>query len=278
MDRSEILARATAPEGHPSAMPKSLLIFAHPDDEVVALGARLGRFGTARFVHATDGAPRNEQDSRTHGFATLDDYRMARAQELGQALCNAGLSGAECTGLDIPDQEASLRLLDLTSSIARLLQNYRPEVIFTHPYEGGHPDHDACAFAVHHALALQKNGSTMPIIESTFYHRGPQGVVTGEFLAASEPTPETAYRLSSQEQQRKRSLIQCFVTQQETLGGIPLHDEKFRIAPTYNFRKPPHAAPVLYDTQPWGMTSQRFCQLAAEAENALRKKDFHPCQ
>lgn len=278
LDGADILARATAPEGDPSAMPRCLLVFAHPDDEVVALGARLGRFGTARFVHATDGAPRNQQDSRAHGFATLDEYRAARAQELRRALSSAGIADADCTSLEIPDQEASLQLLDLTLSIANLLQKHSPEAVFTHPYEGGHPDHDACAYAVHHALALQKDGTTTPIIESTFYHRGPHGIVTGEFLAAEERTPEISYRLTEHEKQRKHALIQCFATQQETLAGITLHDEKFRIAPAYDFRKPPQTAPVFYDSQPWGMTSQRFCELAAEVEDALRKRESRPWQ
>lgn len=35
---------------------RTLLVFAHPDDKTVALGARLGRFDAAHFVHVTDGA------------------------------------------------------------------------------------------------------------------------------------------------------------------------------------------------------------------------------
>jgi hypothetical protein len=43
--------------------------------------SRLGRFGTAHFVHVTDGAPRNAQDSRWHAFASWREYRAARAKE-----------------------------------------------------------------------------------------------------------------------------------------------------------------------------------------------------
>jgi hypothetical protein len=56
--------RITAPEGDVTAMPNTMPVFAHPDDEVIALGGRLGRFHTAYFVHVTDGAPRDEQDRR----------------------------------------------------------------------------------------------------------------------------------------------------------------------------------------------------------------------
>src|SRR6185312_5372260 len=49
-----LLSQATAQEGSASPMPRAMLVFAHPDDEVVGLGARLGRFRSACFVHVTD--------------------------------------------------------------------------------------------------------------------------------------------------------------------------------------------------------------------------------
>jgi hypothetical protein len=72
---------AIAPQDAPVPMPKSMLVFAHPDDEVVALGARLGRFQSALFVHVTDGAPRNEQESRAYGFASDVFFRIPTKRE-----------------------------------------------------------------------------------------------------------------------------------------------------------------------------------------------------
>ncbi len=86
-----MLEMATASQGDPAATPRAMLVFAHPDDETIALGAHLGRFGAAHFIHVTDGAPRNEQDSRAHGFATLQKYRDARRDELRHAMTLAGL-------------------------------------------------------------------------------------------------------------------------------------------------------------------------------------------
>lgn len=271
---------ATAPQNASTSMPKALLVFAHPDDEVIALGARLGRFQAAHLVHVTDGAPRNQQDSRAHGFASLEEYRDARAGELRTALNMAGLSDAASECLDIPDQEASLQLLPLTLRILRLCIEHQPEVLFTHPYEGGHPDHDACAFAVAHAAALLRvQGEKTPvIIEGAFYHAGPNGIETGCFLPYPSETQEAAYRLSAEERLRKQALLACFTTQQETLSCFKIEEERFRVAPEYNFRRPPHAGPVFYDGFPWGMTSQRFCELAAEAENALQEEAMSMCR
>lgn len=260
-------------------MPRAMLVFAHPDDEVLALGARLDRFQTAHLVHVTDGAPRNQQDSRAHGFASLDEYRRARAEELRNALNMAGLQNAQNVCLEIPDQEASLQLLPLTRRILQLCIEQRPEVVFTHPYEGGHPDHDACAFAVAHAAALLRvQGEKVPlIIEGAFYHAGPNGIETGCFLPHSSETQEVVYRLSPEERLRKQPLLACFTTQQETLSCFKSEEERFRIAPEYDFRRPPHDGRVFYDGFPWGMTSQRFCELAIEAQNALQEEAMSLC-
>lgn len=279
MQTPDILARATAPEGDPAPVPRTLLIFAHPDDETVALGARLGRFSTANIVHITDGAPRDEHDSKAHGFASWNDYREARAKELRQAFGKVGMRESNCLCMGIPDQDASLQLMQLTRSILRVVQRHKPEAIFTHPYEGGHPDHDACAFAVHHAVDMRraKNEPPVSIIEGAFYHGGPDGTSVGSFLPAKQPTPEATYRLTPEEQRKKQALMDCFTTQRETLRGFPLHYERFRIAPEYDFGKPPHPGPVFYDMHPWGMTSRHFCELAKEAQSALRAGTAAAC-
>ena len=131
-----------------------MLVFAHPDDETIAMGARLGRMARAHLVHVTDGAPRNEQDSRACGFRSFLEYRAARAAELACMLHQAHLDGMSRECLGIPDQQSALRLSALARDLADRIRAHSPEVIFTHAYEGGHPDHDACAFAVHQAVAL----------------------------------------------------------------------------------------------------------------------------
>ena len=279
MQLQQIMNLATAAQDDRAPLPRAMLVFAHADDETLALGGRLRRFRTALLVHATDSAPRNAQDSKAHGFESVAEYRKARSEELDRALGLAGLSQLSRTCLDVPDQEACLQLVQLTGSIDRPLQEWQPEVLFTHPYEGGHPDHDACAFAVHHAVAMQKKrDDRVPIVvEAAFYHAGPEGIVTGSFLPNPQSTAQVEYLLSSEERKSKQALLACFTSQQETLRYFSAECERFRIAPEYDFGRPAHTPPVFYESFPWGMSSQRFCDLAREAERQLQEEALPAC-
>jgi LmbE family N-acetylglucosaminyl deacetylase len=274
----ELLLRATQLENLRIAAPKAMLVFAHPDDETVALGARLGHFAQACIVHVTDGAPRNEQDSRALGFRNYKQYREVREGELRRALRMAGLEKSEHISLQIPDQQASFNLPWLTREIQALISTHRPEVIFTHPYEGGHPDHDACAFAVHTAVAGAEmdEGQAPAIIEAAFYHAGAHGIETECFLPHAGSGEEICCELSTEERHRKRRLLACFASQQGMLRCFAVKHERFRVAPVYDFHGPPHAGLLFYENYLWGMTSQRFCELAMEAED-LVKAEMERC-
>jgi LmbE family N-acetylglucosaminyl deacetylase len=249
------------------------LFYAHPDDETIAVGARLGRFANAHLVHVTDGVPHSESVPRAHGFDSISEYRDARQEELHQVLLAAGIPTISRECLEVPDQEVSFQLTWLTRRLLLLLRIHRPEAIFTHPFEGGHPDHDACAFAAHHAVDLLRfrHEPAPLIIESPFYHAGKlgNGMETGTFLLSECETPEIAYPLSPREQQHKRTLLGCFKSQQDILSSFPVDEEHFRIAPAYEFRRPPNFGSVMYDNYSRGVKSNAFCDLAWEAEDAL---------
>lgn len=272
MQSQETLAQVTAPESERAEAVKALIVVAHPDDEVVALGGRLGRYRESHFVHVTDGAPRDGKDSRDNGFESVRQYREARERELRSALNLAGLSGVSRTCFGISDQEAFLHLVEMTYRIEELMEDIQPEAIFTHPYEGGHPDHDACAFIVHHAVKRRESeGNAVPaIVEAGFYHAAGSAMETGVFLPCPARTREIAYRLTEEEQAGKQALLACFITQQRTLRCFETDCERYRIAPRYDFGKLPHEAPLLYDHYSWGTDSQRFKRQANHAIRSLQ--------
>ena len=160
-----------------------LLLAAHPDDEVIGAGAQLPKWKDRVFIlHATDGAPRNPRFAAEAGFESRETYAAERHRELLSAVALAGILQSKLRELRVPDQDAMLHLPELTSAVAGIIDELEPDCILTHPYEGGHPDHDACAFAARAALLLSR---WQPVLgEFTSYHARLEGIETGEFLPA----------------------------------------------------------------------------------------------
>src|SRR4029079_4788652 len=128
---AEILGRLTAGG---AIAERVVIAVAHPDDEAIGLGARLGRFDDALLVHITDGAPRDGHDARNYGFASVTDYAAARRAELAAALCTGGATQLRRLHLAIPDKEAGHDLAGLALQIADLLRAEGPAAVFTHAY------------------------------------------------------------------------------------------------------------------------------------------------
>lgn len=278
--RTSVLERLAARMGEDVEPPRILAVFAHPDDEVLALGGRLGRFRESQFLYVTNGAPENGMDARAHGFSTLAEYRESRRRELDQAFHLAGLPSRRARPLLLQeadgsktvaaDQAAAFHLVQIAREIAREIGEFRPEAILTHPYEGGHPDHDSCAFGVQAAVRLTKETYAIPILEAPFYYAGANGIVTGCFLPESGESQHTIVRvLSADEQKRKRELLDCFVSQRETLAQFGTEQERFRAAPEYDFTRAPHAGRLFYENYDWGLTGAHFRELATIAAREL---------
>ncbi|MCU1226872.1 MAG: hypothetical protein JWQ42_4965 [Edaphobacter sp.] len=250
--------------------PRLLIVLAHPDDEVLAVGGRLERMAGSQFLCVTDGARLDGNDARDHGFPGLSEYRAARRRELLRAFELAGLDGNLCArmlnlkgnlGRQVSDRRAALQLAEITESLTREIQEFTPEAVLTHPYEGGHPDHDACSFAVHAAIRLLS--SKVPLIEAPLYHAGREGMEMGVFLPGGPPA--SIALLSKLQQHHKHERLACFVSQSQTLGLFGAEMEQYRMAPHYNFIEPPHAGLLFYEGFRWGISGQGFCELAKAA-------------
>ena len=232
------------------------LVVAHPDDETIAAGASLHLLPGLLLVHVTDGAPRANTDAAAAGFDTQAAYAAARRLELLAALRAAGIS-PDLVQLGVPDQDASLDMTGLTRTLARLFDAHGTEVVLTHAYEGGHPDHDATALAVHAAAGRR------PVLEFAGYHADSAGrLLTGRFLAGPDATVVT---LTPAERARKQAMFDCFRTQAGMLAAFGTADEKFRSAPGYDFTQPPLPGRLNYEHWGWSMTGAHWRQLARAA-------------
>jgi LmbE family N-acetylglucosaminyl deacetylase len=172
--------------------------------------------------------------------------------------------------LGLVDQEASFHLTELTFALAGCLHGLEPDVLITHPYEGGHPDHDAAAFAAHAACAFLRGryGHAPELLEMTSYHARNGDFECGHFL------PNHAHEsirlvLTPEQRELKRRLFECFPTQRGTLAMFQTEHEYFRTAPRYDFAKAPHRGTLYYENFAWGVTGQTWRALAASALETL---------
>jgi LmbE family N-acetylglucosaminyl deacetylase len=254
---------------------QSIIIAAHPDDEVIGAGTLLARLPDASIVHVTDGAPRNEEDARAAGFAGWPAYAAARRREAEAALALAGLAPERLTGLGIPDQRAAYELAPLARRLAAILRDGSFGVVITHPYEGGHPDHDATAFAVHAACRLiDAEGAKPPrLVEMASYHALGGSFTAGTFIAHAAAGPVATVPLDAAARRLKRRMLDCHATQRSVLAPFTVEAERFRAAPAYDFRIPPHPGPLHYDTRNWGMSGEEWRRLAQAALAELQLTD-----
>jgi LmbE family N-acetylglucosaminyl deacetylase len=242
------------------------VIVAHPADEVVGAGCLISKLVDVTVLHVTDGAPRDMQDAKAAGFDERADYARARKEECLAALAIASVPQDRVVDLEIIDQGASACLADLTKKITMFLQQSAADIVVTHAYEGGHPDHDATAFATHAAVRLlRQNGFKPPVLFEMGLHPSEDfKAKLPDFLPGAE-RETTTLLLDEQAKELKQRMFACFETQRESLEASPIGPEKFRQPIAYDFNAPPQDGKLHYEKFAWAPTRDEWQSLAGEA-------------
>lgn len=261
MNASELLERFVGGTGF-----RTIIVAAHPDDETLWIGNFLADRRYVSFVHLTDGAPRDPYFARMARCKTREEYARLRNEELRSALRVLGLADARRHSLAACDQEAALELTRLTRALSVELDAHGTEVLLTHAYEGGHPDHDAAAFVARAAIARAR--SKPVLLEFSGYHASDstEDLMTG-FLPGEAPVVTRA--LSLHEIQRKRLALACFESQREVLSRFPIETESLRVGGRLDFSAPPHRGRLHYETHGWPLSAQIFREAVRTAARSL---------
>jgi N-acetylglucosamine malate deacetylase 2 len=271
-----LLARLCGRETQPPRV--TLVVVAHPDDETIGAGARLARLASSCWViHVTDGAPIDRSFfPASMASVSRATYARVRRDEAVRALAIAGIDPSRVRCLGVRDQDAVFDMVEIAERLVAAVREIEPEIVLTHAYEGGHPDHDATAFGVRACVALlEGEGHASPrIIEMSSYHDWAGTTVRGEFLTVGD-APEIGLELTEEERRLKRSMLSAFVTQREVLTAFKCEWERFRVAPIYDFARAPHEGRLHYERfglKLGGSTWRAFARAAQKKLSARRTK------
>ena len=247
-------------------MVTKLVVVAHADDETVGASKLLADYaGELLILHITDSAPVNPEYARRAGYESRAEYRAARRTELLEAMALVGIGTSQCheTELPVADLDAARNIRSIAGAIAMVLSSHSEiDCLYTHAYEGGHPDHDAIALSAR--LAVDVCRRPVGLYEFPEYHAANGSLRAGALIPRldAEGTP---FALTQAEQSRKKQMLACFVSQHRILERFPVELEWLRPAPRYDFSAPPHPGTLYYETRPMGWTGEQWRQLACEA-------------
>lgn len=247
-----------------------MLVVAHPDDETIMLGAQIPRLARLEIVTVTDGAPADMKDARARGFETREAYAEARRREQAAAVALAGVPEEALGALGFGDQTAAHRLRELCAMLAALFAARAPEIVVTHALEGGHPDHDAVAFAVRAArlLAMRGGAQAPEIVEAPLYRLREKMRVFQHF-GEDAGAPETTLALDETRRDLKRRMMDAHATQAAVLAPFTPEVERLRPAQPVDTDVLPNAGALHYELHPWGLDGKTWLARVAAARAEL---------
>jgi len=233
---------------------RTLVVVAHPDDECIGAGAMLQRMEEPAVVFCTDGGPREEFFWQR--FGSREQYVRVRRHEA--TLAGQAVGVDRHTFLSIIDQELYRNLAHAHRKLENLVLDFRPQAILTLAYEGGHPDHDCCAF-LSHTIGLKHD---LPVWELPLYHLTSQGPRQQQFLHS---TVEYCLCVTPPELARKRQMLACYESQASVLEGFDLSSEPCRRQWQYDFSTPP-AEVINYEAWKWPVSAADLCRAFSDFE------------
>lgn len=224
-----------------------LILIPHPDDEVVACGASIGRAraeGAELFgLFVTTGCIAQELlwpwQKDKH-----DLYVARRRVEAEKA---ARLLGFKPVGFALrPTRSVVREMKQVLEEIREAIVRYDIDQIWVPAYEGGHTDHDTlnCLAAITRAAQ-----GDVSVIEFAEYNYANRRTNANAFPRAG--TMDQMIRLTAEEKARKKEALSLYKSERKNLGYVGLAHESFRSLPQHDYTRPPHEGRLWYARFHW---------------------------
>jgi LmbE family N-acetylglucosaminyl deacetylase len=224
----------------------SILVLApHPDDEVVACAAAIGRARAAgakvALLFLTHGCIEAAAMWRweRHRYGEAVARRRAEgervAAELGAAIAGWTDRPARHLWRELPAAEAEVRAAMAAFDVDQL---------WVPAFEGGNPDHDGA-----NAIAARVAAEGVGVLEFAEYN-----LAGGRPRSHAFPNPsgqETVLALTPTERSAKRRLIGLYASEKANLGYVASERETFRPLAAHDYARPPHPGKLWYARFQW---------------------------
>jgi LmbE family N-acetylglucosaminyl deacetylase len=233
------------------SLERPLILVAHQDDEALGCSLLLQRSTSPVVVFATDGAPQDPyfwskagSRARYAAMRRLEGLLACRAMHIKEVEFLPKLTETQ----EFMDQRLYRSLPLASMRLQDIVDRYGPQYIVSHAYEGGHPDHDSCAFLAR----VLADGNQLPLWEFPLYHRNNDRYTRQEFISCSGK--EIACTGSLIEMEVKANAICAYASQRDVLRDFNWSTELYRPAERYDFAKRPHGGKVNYETWGWNVS------------------------
>jgi LmbE family N-acetylglucosaminyl deacetylase len=222
-----------------------LVLTPHPDDEVVACAAAIGRARAAgskvALLFLTHGcveaAAMWPWTRRRYGEA------VARRRAEGERVA-AELGVAVAGSSDRPARHLWRELAAAEAETRAAIAAFGVDQVWTPAYEGGNPDHDGA-----NAIAARLAAEGVNVLEFAEYN-----LARGRPHSHAFPEPngqETVLELTPDERAAKRRLIGLYASEKGNLNYVGADRETFRPLAAYDYSRPPHPGKLWYARFQW---------------------------